>query len=69
MQDFESHYLVPLPAEGQTHKGQDLGEADTQIGNEVKNTRKKELFAKLNPGAQGNMQNAKLRSAEAVERT
>lgn len=64
---MESHYLVPLPALGQTHKGQDLGEADTQIGNEIKNTRRRELFAKLNPRTQDNMQNAKLRSAEAVE--
>lgn len=52
---------MPLPALGQTHKGQDLGEADTQIGNEVKNTRRRELFAKLNPGTQDNMQNTKLK--------
>lgn len=54
---------------GQTHKGQDLGEADTQIGNEVKNTRRKGLFAKLNLRTQDNIQNAKLRSAEVVEMT
>lgn len=54
---------------GQTHKGQDLGEADTQIGNEVKNTRRKELFSNLDPGTQHNMQNAKLRSAEVAETT
>lgn len=46
IQDSESHYLVSLPALGQTHKGQALGEADTQIGNEVKNTRRKGPFAK-----------------------
>lgn len=53
----------------QTHKGQDQGEADTQIGNEVKNTRRKGLFAKLNPRTQDNMQNAKLSSAEVGEMT
>ena len=45
-QDSWSRYLVSLSASGQTHRGQDLGEADTHIGNEVKNTRRKGLFAK-----------------------